>query len=147
MAYGRACCERGMKTYFLKASELKSKLDDAVRTGREGKVIASLVKPSCLIIDEVGRCVFDKKSTRLFFDLIDRRYEKEGPNLVIVTSNYGPDTWGEFFEESSTLLCALDRIFDNATVFMMKGPSYRGEELETCAVETLLAPQAPGGAA
>lgn len=147
MAYGRACCEHGMKTYFLKASELKVKFGDAVKMGREGKVVASLVKPSCLIIDEIGRCVFDKKETRLFFDMVDKRYEKEGPNLMIVTSNYGPDTWGEHFGESSTLLCSMDRIFDNATVFMMKGPSYRGEGLETCSVETLLAPQAPGATA
>ena len=30
----------------------------------------------------------------------------------------------------------LDRIFDDATVFMMKGDSYRGKKLETIAIET-----------
>ena len=60
MAYGRACCEKGLKAFFLKASELNQRLLDARRMDRCGSVINFLVKPSCLIIDEVGRCVFDK---------------------------------------------------------------------------------------
>ena len=43
--------------------------------------------------------------------------------------------WDEFFTGDETLLCALDRVFDRATVFMMKGASFRGAELETLTVE------------
>ena len=136
MAYGRECCMRGMKTYFLKETELNQKLVDAVKYGREGSAVNGLVKPTCLIIDEVGRSVFNKECTRLFFDMIDRRYNKEGPSIMIFTSNKGPDKWGEFFSEDSSLLCALDRIFDDATVFMMKGDSYRGKRCETIPIET-----------
>ena len=131
MAYGRACCEKGLKSYFLKATELNQRLVEARKFGREASTINGLVKPSCLIIDEVGRCVFDMEATRMFFDVIDRRYNKEGPNLMIFTSNKGPDKWNEFFSEDSSLLCALDRIFDNATVYMIKGNSYRGRNRET----------------
>ena len=136
MAYGRKCCIHGLKTYFLKATELNQRLTDAVKYGRESSTINALVKPSCLIIDEIGRCVFNKESTRMFFDMVDRRYNKEGPNTMIFTSNMSPNKWGEFFGEDSSLLCALDRIFDDATVFMMKGNSYRGKRLETIAIET-----------
>lgn len=131
MAYGRACCERGYKTYFLKATELNQKFLDARKYGREKSTINGLVKPSCLIIDEIGRCVFDKTNTRMFFDVIDRRYNKEGPNTLILTSNLGPDKWSEFFSEDSSLLCSLDRIFDFATVFTIKGQSYRGRNRTT----------------
>ena len=134
MAYGRACCERGLKCYFLKATELSQRLVEARKYGREASTINGLVKPSCLIIDEIGRCVFDIEATRMFFDAIDRRYNKEGPNLMIFTSNKGPDKWGEFFREDSSLLCALDRIFDDATVYMIKGSSYRGRKRETIAL-------------
>ena len=134
MAYGRQCCQLGLKAYFLKATELNQRLTDARKYGRESSTINGLVKPSCLIIDEVGRCVFDKENTRMFFDIIDRRYNKEGPNTMIFTSNKGPDKWGEFFNEDSSLLCALDRIFDDATVFMIKGNSYRGRNCETIAL-------------
>ena len=131
MAFGRECCLKGMKTYFLKATELNQRFTDSRKYGRESSTINGLVKPSCLIIDEVGRCVFDKENTRMFFDVIDRRYNKEGPNTLIFTSNTGPDKWGEFFNEDSSLLCSLDRIFDVATVFMIKGNSYRGKNCET----------------
>lgn len=131
MAFGRECCLKGMKVYFLKATELNNRFTEARRFGRESSVINGLVKPSCLIIDEVGRCVFDKENTRMFFDVIDRRYNKEGPNTMIFTSNLGPDKWGEYFSEDSSLLCSLDRIFDAATVFMIKGNSYRGKRCET----------------
>lgn len=134
MAYGRACCEKGMKAYFLKATELNQKLTEARKRGSESSCINGLVKPSCLIIDEIGRCVFDKENTRMFFDVIDRRYNKEGPNTLIITSNKSPDKWGEYFNEDSTLLCSLDRIFDAAIVFMIKGNSYRGKHCETIAL-------------
>lgn len=135
MAYGRACCQRGLKAYFLKASELNQRFTEARKLDRVGSLVNFLVKPSCLIIDEVGRCVFDKENTRLFFDLIDRRYCKEGANCMIFTSNKQPDTWSEYFTEDSSLLCSLDRIFDDASVFLIKGDSYRGQNLETIKLE------------
>ena len=139
MAYGRACCEKGMKSYFLKASELNQKFTEARRMDRAGQLVNFLVKPSCLIIDEIGRCKFDKDNTRLFFDLIDRRYEKEGPNCMIFTSNKQPDSWAEYFTEDSTLLCTLDRIFDEASVFIFKGDSFRGQNTETIRLEAGIA--------
>lgn len=134
MAYGRKCFENEYKAYFLKATELNQKFTDARRQGRESVTINALVNPACLIIDEIGRCVFDKENTRMFFDVIDRRYSKDGPNNMIFTSNKSPDKWGEYFGEDSSLLCALDRIFDDAMVFMIKGKSYRGSKCETVAI-------------
>ena len=135
LAYGRECCLRGMKTYYLKASELNQKLTDAVKYGRVSSTVNGLVRPTCLIIDEIGRCRFDRRCTELFFDIVDRRYEKDCPNTLIMTSNKSPDKWGEYFDDADSILCAMDRIFDNAAVFIMKGDSYRGRRLETCLVE------------
>lgn len=136
MAIGRECCMRGLKAYFLKATELNQKLTDARKYGHEKTTVNSLVKPTCLIIDEVGRCTFDRENTRMFFDIVDRRYNKEGPNTIIFTSNMTPDKWSEFFTEESALLCALDRIFDDALVFMLRGNSYRGKNCRTVALTT-----------
>jgi len=129
-AFGYECCQHGLKTYFIKMSELRDKFTMARRTGKESSVLNGLVRPSCLIIDEIGHCVFDKENTRLFFDLMDRRYNKEGSFNVIFTSNKMPALWKDNFSEDDSLLCALDRIFDDATVFSIKGQSYRGKNLE-----------------
>ena len=117
-AFGYECCQRGIKT------------------GKEASVLNGLVRPSCLIIDEVGHCEFDKENTRLFFDLIDRRYNKEGNFNIVFTSNKHPSHWRSNFNEDDALLCALDRIFDDATVFNIKGESFRGKKLETVALQT-----------
>lgn len=139
-AYGRECCMRGLKTYYIKATELRDRFQKAVQRGNTSRVVSSLVKPSCLIVDEVGRCVYDRPCTDLFFDVVDRRYEKEGPNAMVLTSNIAPSGWDEFFTGDDTLLCALDRLVDKASVFVMRGPSYRGRELDTYSVEAV--PQA-----
>lgn len=134
-AYARACCEEGLKPYFIKASELRAKFINAIKFCKEDSTINGLVKPTCLIIDEIGRCVFDKECTRLFFDLIDRRYGKEAPNCMIMTSNKQPGEWAEFFRSDDDLKAALDRLFDEAKVITIKGESYRGQNLEILAVE------------
>ena len=76
-----------------------------------------------------------KMDTMMFFDMIDRRYAKEGPNTMIFTSNRQPSQWEEFFDGKDDLLATLDRLFDKARVFMIKGESYRGRECKTLAVE------------
>lgn len=134
MAFGRACCELGIKTYFLKATELNQKITMAIKNNTIGRTTNGLVKPGCLIIDEIGRCTFDEESTKIFFDIVDKRIQKEGPNCMIFTSNKSPDRWRDDFKEEESLLCALDRIFDNAIAYMMDGDSYRGRKLETVAV-------------
>ena len=134
-AFGYECCQQGLKTYFIKASELRDKFTAARRAGKEASALTSLVRPSCLIIDEVGHCEFDKESTRLFFDLIDRRYNKEGAFNIVFTSNKSPALWRENFSEDDALLCSLDRIFDDAAVFNIRGESFRGKKLETYSIQ------------
>lgn len=135
-AFGRTCCEHGFKTYFIKMTELRDRMISARRAGRESTLLASLVRPACLIIDEVGHCEFDKENTRLFFDMVDRRYQKEGYSNMVFTSNRNPAEWKENFCENDALLCALDRIFDDAVVFTIKGESFRGRRLETVSLRT-----------
>ena len=135
-AFGYACCQHGLKTYFIKASELRDQFTAARRSGKTDSCLNGLVRPSCLIIDEIGHCAFDKENTRLFFDLVDRRHNKEGNFNIIFTSNKNPALWREDFEEDATLLCNLDRIFDDATVFKLRGESFRGKKLETVSLQT-----------
>lgn len=139
-AYGRECRMRGLKTYYVKANELRDRFQGAAERGSAQRAVATPARPSCLIVDEVGRCVFDRACTDLFFDVIDRRHEREGPNTMILTSNMAPSSWDEFLTGDEALLCALDRAFDKASVFMMRGPSYRGRGLDTYSVEAV--PQA-----
>lgn len=135
-AFGYECCIHGLKTYFIKMSELRDRFTLARRSGTEARTINGLVKPSCLIIDEVGHCEFDKENTRLFFDLVDRRYNKEGSSNIMFTSNRNPALWKDNFSDDDSLLCSLDRIFDDATVFTLMGESFGGKNLEKISLQT-----------
>ena len=130
MAFGYECCRRMLKTYFIKMTELNDMFIEARKYGRENRVISSLVKPSCLVIDEVGYCNLDTENTRLFFDMIDRRYNKEGNFNIIFTSNKQPKFWKQCFAEEDTLKCAMDRIFDDVMIFNFSGSSHRGQKRE-----------------
>ena len=39
----------------------------------------------------------------MFFDVIDRRYNKDGPSIMIFTSNKTPNQWVEYFSEDDAL--------------------------------------------
>ena len=136
IAFGHKCCRHGLKTYFIKASELRDKFTNARRLGKEASTLTSLVRPACLIIDETGHCEFDKDSTRLFFNMMNRRYNKEGAYNLVFTSNKSPSLWRENFDEDDALSCALDRIFADATLFSIRRESFRDKRLETVALQT-----------
>ena len=91
-----------------------TKLNDRFHAARQGgktaRLLNMLVRPSCLIIDEVGHCELDKENTRIFFDLIDCRYNKQGAFNMIFTSNKNSSKWRSSFNEDDALLCALYRI-------------------------------------
>lgn len=136
-AYGRECCTQGYETYYLKASELRDRLARAAGPENPSRAVSSPAKPSRPIVDEVGRCVFDKARTDLFLDVVGKRYEKDAPDTPVLTSNTPVNNWGEFFAGDDTLLCAPDRIFDKASAFAMRGPSLRGAGCDAFSVEAV----------
>ena len=80
--------------------------------------------------------MFDAENARLFFDLVDRRYNKEGSYNMIFTSNKQPSAWRQNFTEEDSLLCALDRIFDDALIFNFNGETHRGQKKEVISLTT-----------
>ncbi|WP_194611852.1 ATP-binding protein [Clostridium vitabionis] len=100
----------------------------AIRDGRKKRPFLPAIQQSLILI-------FLEVSPTQFFDLIDRRYGKEGPHTIIFTSNKQPNEWHEYFLGMDDLMCSLDRIFDKASIFDIKGESYRGRASTTYAVE------------
>lgn len=129
MAIGNQCCENNMKAYFIRMDELKEKFHAAILAERQGKYLNGLSKYSCLIIDEIGYCHFDKAETLMFFQLIDRINLKESGSIVL-TSNKDTSTWQDLFEEDDALECSMDRICDTAICLTFSGCSYRGKGRE-----------------
>lgn len=45
-AYGYECCQNGLKTYFIKMSELRDKFTTARRNGKEASCLNGLIRPA-----------------------------------------------------------------------------------------------------
>ena len=109
--------------------ELKDKFHDAIIGEKTGKLLNGLSKYSCLIIDEVGYCKFNRQETLLFFQLIDRVSIKETGSIVL-TSNKDLSQWPELFDEDDALECTIDRLWDKAICMTFSGQSHRGSDRE-----------------
>lgn len=79
-------------------------------------------KYKLLIIDEIGYLPIDREDAKLFFQLIDLRYEKKS---TIFTTNANFKDWGEVFQDSKLANAILDRILHHAIVINIVGDSYR----------------------
>lgn len=136
-AYGHECRARGHKTHCLKAGELRDKLAKAAERGDAARAPGTLVRPSRLMVGEVGRRVSDEACTDPFLDVVDRRHEREGPSTLTLTGNTPANNWDGLLTGDDALPCAPDGIFDKASVFVMRGPSLRGAGCVTLSVESV----------
>ena len=117
-------CDQGRRAYFISATDLVTKLSLALSENRLRTAIQNYVRPSLLVIDEVGYLQLDKLQASLLFQVICKRYDLGAP--IILTSNKPFTQWGEVFAHDSVLAAAtLDRLLHMATVINIKGPSYR----------------------
>ena len=64
----------------------------------------------------------DKEDSKLFFQLIDRRYER---NSTIITTNINFSQWDEIFGDALIADAIIDRLLHHSTVVTIKGKSYR----------------------
>ena len=81
------------------------------------------LKPSILIVDELGYLSIDKFGADCLFQIISARYERSS---TIVTSNRTFKNWAEIFNNDSTLTSALlDRLLHHAETVLIEGQSYR----------------------
>ena len=79
-----------MSTYFIKCHDLIAQLKKAKLENRLENRLKHFTSYSLLIIDELGYLPIDKEDSKLFFQLIDKRYEKKS---TIITTNINFSNW------------------------------------------------------
>ena len=82
-------------------------------------------KPRLLIIDELGYLPFERRAAHLFFQLVNRRYEK---GSLLVTTNQRVSEWGIVFGDEVLATAILDRLLHHSHTLMITGESYRLRE-------------------
>jgi DNA replication protein DnaC len=119
---GIAAAKKRTSTYFIKCHDLIQNLKRARLENRLEARLKHYTKYKLLVIDEIGYLPIDAEDAKLFFQLIDMRYEKRS---TILTTNVNFKSWDEIFQEPKLANAILERILHHATVVTIVGESYR----------------------
>ena len=125
-AIGVIAAKNRDSTYFIKCSQLMNDLHKAHLEGKINEKLKKLGSYKLLIIDELGYLPINKEDSKLFFQLIDRRYEKFS---TIITTNINFSQWDEIFGDAIIANAIIDRILHHSHVVTIKGKSYRLKSL------------------
>lgn len=125
-AIGMTAAQNRNSTYFIKCSDLMGTLRKAQLEGRLTERLKKFSGYKLLIIDELGYLPISKEDSKLFFQLIDKRYER---NSTIITTNINFSQWDEIFGDPMIAGAIVDRLLHHATVLTIKGKSYRLQAL------------------
>lgn len=119
---GRAVVEAGMSVQFMTATTLLTALAKAESEGRLVERLAHLAKAKLLIVDELGYLPFERRSAHLFFQVVNRRYER---GSMLITSNQLVTQWGSVLGDEVVAAAILDRLLHRSHTLVVKGESYR----------------------
>ena len=119
---GVAAAKKHISTYFIKCNDLLQQLKRAQMENRLDARLKHFCKYRLLIIDELGYLPINKEDSNLFFQLIDRRYEKKS---TILTTNINFSDWDSVFYDAIVANAILDRVLHHAHVITISGRSYR----------------------
>lgn len=102
------------------------KTQDIARTSqiRVKRILAS----DLVIIDDLMFMAMEKNEANLFFQFVNKLY---GQASIILTSNKGPEDWGELLGDPAITTAILDRILQKSEVIKLSGDSFRLKHRET----------------
>lgn len=122
----------GYKVHFVTMNDLVYilKTQEVLRTSRAR--YKRIVESDLVIIDDLMFMAMEKHEANLFFQLINKLY---GQTSIIITSNKGPEDWGELLGDPAITTAILDRIVHKCEVLNLDGDSYRLKHRKTIFVK------------
>jgi DNA replication protein DnaC len=90
--------------------------------------IKKITTSDLVIIDDLMFIAMEKYEANLFFQLINKLY---GQASIIITSNKGPEDWGEILVDPAIATAILDRIVHKCQVINLSGDSFRTKHRKT----------------
>jgi DNA replication protein DnaC len=122
-ALGYTACERGYSLRYTRVVDMINHLTTAQINGLLGKALKTYVRPTLLLLDELGYLPIDKRGADLLFQVVAARYES---GSIVLTTNRPFREWGALFDVDNTLATALiDRLMHHGEAIVIQGDSYR----------------------
>ena len=126
VAIGIAAAQKRISTYFINCHELLQNLKKAHLENRLETRLKHYAKYKLLIIDEIGYLPINREEGNMFFQLINKRYEKSS---TIITTNKDFSKWHEIFGDVTIANAILDRLLHHCVVEKIVGRSYRTKDI------------------
>lgn len=119
---------QGYKVSFVQMDNLVHllKTQEIVRSSMSK--IKQIISSDLVIIDDLMFMAMEKVEANLFFQLINKLY---GQASIIITSNKGPEDWGDLLVDPAITTAILDRIVHRCEVINLSGDSYRLKHRQT----------------
>jgi DNA replication protein DnaC len=117
-----AAAQRGRRVYYGTLIDLITSLEEAQAAGQLARRLSVLTHPSVLVVDEIGYLPINHTGAVLFFQLMNRRYER---GSTVMTSNKGFEEWGEVLGDDVMAAALIDRVLHHCHLVNIRGNSYR----------------------
>jgi DNA replication protein DnaC len=117
-----AAAQRGRRVYYGTLIDLITSLEEAQAAGQLTRRLSVLTHPSVLVVDEIGYLPINHTGAVLFFQLMNRRYER---GSTVLTSNKGFEEWGEVMGDEVMAAALIDRVLHHCHLVNIRGNSYR----------------------
>jgi len=125
---GLRAVQMGYKVHFTSMDDLVGLLKTQEITRSARAKLKRLTNSDLVIIDDLMFMAIYSQEANLFFQLINKLY---GQVSIIITSNKGPQEWGEMLGDPAITTAILDRILHKSEVLTFTENSYRLKHRQT----------------
>jgi DNA replication protein DnaC len=120
---GIEAISNGYKVRFTSMADLVHMLKTQEISSVARNKVKRIIDSDLLIIDDLMFMAMEKQEANLFFQLINKLY---GQTSIIITSNKGPEDWGELLGDAAITTAILDRIIHKCEIInFYNDDSYR----------------------
>jgi DNA replication protein DnaC len=112
----------GFSISFSTLDHLVGRLRAAEANGRFHRQLQAYLRPSVLVVDDVGRRPLDQAEAAMVLQLVSRRSER---GAMVITSRKRLTEWGQVLGGEILAAAILDRLVCHCAVLNINGPDYR----------------------
>lgn len=125
---GLEAIQRGFRVSFISMGELIPLLKTEDYLRKSQLQMKKIRDADLVIVDDLMYMAMDQNEANLFFHLVNHLYERSS---IVLTSNKGPDEWGELLGDQGITTAILDRLLHRSEVLHLDGDSHRIKHRQT----------------
>jgi len=121
-ACAQLACRKGYHTRYFRLSKLFNAIRMAHADGSYSRLLAALLKASCLVIDDFGMDSIEPQLRTDLLEIIDDRYDQRS---LVIGTQLPIEHWHDYIGDHTIADALLDRIIHQAKIFTLSGESIR----------------------